>query len=365
MIRLAYIAAIAAICGACACSGPKGWKVAGNVANAPEGAKIAVEGFNGARWYCIDSVDVEPDGSFSFAAVESSPYPDVYRLGLDGKSIYFPIDSLDAVSVNADAAHFESGYTLSGTPMAEAMFVIDNEIAAYKAKNPGAMAVDSIFKRRLNEIILNDSSGLISYYLINKTIGGKPIYDPANRRDLAMIGALANKFEMMMPSDPRTGVLKQRYLQGRADAGTMPVYSSTIEANEVSLFEVELFDNKGVKRSLAECAKSAPVVVLSFTAYDLETSPAYNVMLNSVYDKYRNAGLEIYQIGLDADEVEWHASAANLPWITVHSMPSDAQQLIATYNVGALPMTYIIKNGSLEERVIDPNDIMGAVAKYM
>lgn len=363
MNKILSYCTVAAVTVFCACSGQKGWKVDGTVANAPENAKVAVEGFNGARWYCIDSVAVSPAGAFSFTAMEGSPYPDVYRLGYNGRNIYFPIDSLDAVTVTADASHFDQGYELTGTQLAEKMLQVDNSIAKFQKANPGA-AADSLLKRKLSETILADSTGIIAYYLINKTIGGKPMYDPANRSDLRIIGAIANKFASLFPNDPRTGVLTERFIAGRKSSG-QSIVTSEIQAPEISLFEIELFDNKGQKQSLEQTADKNTLVVLSFTTYDLESSPAYNVILNNIYEKNHANGLQIYQVGFDGNEVDWHEAAANLPWITVYGKPADRQKILTSYNVGVVPMTFIIKDGSIVERVIDPKDLAAVVAKYL
>lgn len=353
MKKLHIISAVAALAlAACSHTG-NGWKVEGTLADAPEGAKMAVEAFNGARWYCLDSVQVAADGSFAYTAAEPAHVPDVYRLSFGGKSIYFPIDSVDAVKINASASSFASGYTLEGTPLAAQMIEVDRILS---------MPIDSAAKAQLNSILLADSLGVVAYYVINKNIGGKPLYDPANRTDLGIIGAIANKFDINRPNDPRTKYLKQRFLEARRAAGKVAVKDLPVE--EVNLFDISLFDNRGEKQSLSALAAAHPVVILSFTAYGLEGSPAYNVELNRLLQKYADKGLAIYQIGYDDDEAQWHTAAANLPWVTVYNQPADGDKYLAAYNVGAVPMTFIISNGSISERVADPAQLSQALAKY-
>ena len=112
---------------------------------------------------------------------------------------------------------------------------------------------------------------------------------------------------------------------------------STIEAPEVSLFEIELYDNTGKLRKLSEVAADNKVVLLSFTVYGAEPSPAYNVELNKVYDRYSKNGLEIYQVGLDEDEYRWKQSARNLPWITVYNSASDGVKESRQLQCGVAP----------------------------
>ncbi|MDE6651333.1 MAG: thioredoxin family protein, partial [Paramuribaculum sp.] len=123
--------------------------------------------------------------------------------------------------------------------------------------------------------------------------------------------------------------------------------------------------NKGVKHSLNKVAEDNKVVLLSFTVYGAEASPAYNILLNKVYDNYSKSGLEIYQVSLDEDEYLWKQSAKNLPWITVYNSPADGVQALNNYNIQVLPTTYLIVNGELVERIADPAQINQIVAKYM
>ncbi len=364
MRQISYlaIAAIAAL--ACACSGHKGWEVSGNVSNAPDNSKLAVQGFNGANWFLIDSVTVASDGNFAYSAESPAPNPDIYRIGYNGKSIYFPIDSADKVVVEADAEHFDTGYALAGTPLAVQMMTIDKEIAeTVAAKGANFVATDSACKRNLNDIILADSTGVLAYYLINKNVGGKPLYSIDRRDDLKMIGAVANKFTMNHPDDPRTKFLTQRFVANKprytAAADSLPV-------EVLGLFELKLYDPKGNLRSLTETAKGAGVTLLSFTSYQLENSVAYNVILNRLYEKYAPNKIAIYQVAIDSNEVEWMQAAKNLPWVAVRQDPNEVSEDIVHYNLTTIPVTFVIdRNGDIVERVDNPEELESAIRKHL
>lgn len=360
------------ICIAAACSlmtscAEKGWGVEGKVANAPEGAKLAVEGFNAGMWYNIDSVEVAPDGSFRYRAEAGSPYPDIYRVSFDGKSIYFPIDSLETVTVATEAATFDNGYTLGGSEMAETMMNVDARIAGVVTEKGALAAVaDSVLKRELSTIINEDETGILGYYIVNKTVGDMPLFSPANRGDLRVIGALANNFHTNRPNDPRTQYLISLYLGARRELYPGEQQGVEVVANETGLLDIELFDPKGHKRKLSDVAASSGITVLSFTSYQIEPSLAYNAELKRLQDLFAASNLSIYQVSLDADEVQWRTVASNLPWTAVWYDNADRGTLINMYNVGALPMTYIIdRNGDLVERVIDPADLETSIRKHI
>ena len=62
----------------------------------------------------------------------------------------------------------------------------------------------------------------------------------------------------------------------------------------------------------------------------------------------------------------WKNSAPNLPWTSVYASPVSDREIIAKYNVAAVPMTYIIdRNGELAERVADVGKLSAAVKKYL
>ena len=68
-------------------------------------------------------------------------------------------------------------------------------IAAAVAKNGAvAAASDAQLKRSLAELMLQDPADITSYYLVFHSVGGARLFNPADRRDLRIIGAVANAF---------------------------------------------------------------------------------------------------------------------------------------------------------------------------
>lgn len=344
----------------------KGWSVSGKIDNAPDGSKLSVEGLNGGYWYNIDSVEVSADGAFKYVAQQGSPYPDIYRVSLDGRCIYFPIDSIESVTITADGSNFDRDYTLAGSDLAVEMMNVDKRIAEFvAAKGVEAALTDSVFKRELSETINNDNTGVLAYYLVNKTIGNRPIFDPAKRADVRTLGAIANKFITNFPDDPRTEYLKQRYLASRSALGD---YSKPVmEANEAGIIDMEFYDVKGQKRKLSDVASKAGVTLLSFTSYNIEPSLAYNVELNRLYQLFGPQNIAIYQVSIDEDEVDWRNNAQNLPWVALRGTPEQVTSLLNLYNVTSLPTTFIIdKNVDLVERVDgDPTPLEGKIRKHL
>ncbi|MDE6581529.1 MAG: AhpC/TSA family protein [Duncaniella sp.] len=348
-IRILSAAALTGLLVLSGCGNGNKWTVKGQLDPAA-GKMVAVEASDNGRWYVLDSVKVDDSGKFSYSR-EAMGYPDVYRLRNDNVTVYFPIDSIETVTVTREGER----YALSGSSQSEMMMKADSIIAL---RIPEAEK-----KNELARLILTDPASITSYYVINRKVGGEPLFDPSVKKDIRVIGAVANAYNEQRPADPRSAYLKRLYLSSRRQAGEG---GTAVIANEISSPEINLYDNTGVRRSLNELASQGKVVVLNFTSYAAEESPAFNLMLNSIYEKYHGAGLEIYQVALDEDEYNWKRTADNLPWITVINDAHNSGQVLIDYNVGSIPTVFILnRNGDVVERVTDLGELEKLVAKYM
>lgn len=339
------------------------WHAKGRVEGG-EGQVLLLEASHNGNWYAMDSVTLDGGESFDFAQTPVG-YPDIYRLRLGDSSIYFPIDSLETVTVKTTAAGFASDYQLTGSARAEALCDIDRKIAAVvKSRGAEAAVTDSLLKRELSGMLLGDASGIVAYYIINKRVGEKPLFNPADKRDLRVIGAVANAFVQNRPHDPRTQYLSSLYLSSRKTAGSNP--TDTLLVAEAPLVDFMLKDENGSPRSLSEIASHGNVVVLNFTIYSADRSPDYNRLLAALYDSYHDEGLDIVQVAIDDNQFEWVKSAKNLPWITLYAPEHERAKILMGYNVGNLPMAFVInRKGELVERVPDVTLLRGAISRHL
>ncbi|MDE5941626.1 MAG: AhpC/TSA family protein [Muribaculaceae bacterium] len=345
----------------------KRWTAEGTLAGG-EGKSLVLEAPNGhGGWYPLDTVEVDSKGKFTVKG-EPAGHPEVYRLTLGGESLYFPVDSLEKITIASDASAFGSSYSISGSESADKMQHINEVIAKVVAeKGEQAVAYDPDLKRELAEQILRDPSGIVAYYTIFRRVGNTLMFDPSQKSDLRLIGAVANAFSHQRPSDPRTAFLKDLYISNRSwSGGAQGTPTDTIVAEEILLPEITLLDESGKPQSLSETASKGKVVVLNFTAYAAEASPAFNLELAKIYNANKDQGFEIYQVSVDDDEFFWKQAAVNLPWITVYNSPKDGAENLLRYNVSILPATFIIsRQGELAERVDDVTRLGAAVKRYM
>lgn len=360
-ILVALSAAIMVLTSSCGKSNE--WTVDGRIEDA-DGQTMIIEASDNGRWYPLDSVKLDASGQFAYSH-EAAGYPDIYRLRLGDKTLYFPIDSIETVTVITKAGAFDTEYTLAGSPEAEKLMQVDKKLMAVVSKGGvSAIANDSLLKRELGDVLLGNPSDIVSYYIISKKIGGVPLFNPADKRDLRIIGAVANAYNQYRPNDPRTNYLRNLFISNRTIAPNTP--RDTIVANEIQLIDINLYDEQGKSHSLKDVASKGKVVLLNFTVYDSEQSPAFNRQLHSLYEKYRDRGFEIYQVSVDNDEFQWKQSARNLPWITVYNSRAGGGVNLSNYNVSVIPTSFIIdREGVLRERVDDPATISAALARYI
>lgn len=360
---LFFTAAAAALVVASSCGRDANkWTVNGSITGA-DGKELIVETQTFVGWQGIDTVTLDASGKFAVSA-EAKGYPAIYRLRVDGTTLYFPIDSIETLTIEGSLPGLDKNYTISGSDNAAMIMDVDRAVAsAVEKMGPEKALADSALKRQLGNILLENPGSVVAYYTVSKQIGGQPIFSPTNRADVRVIGAVANAFSVERPNDPRTSQLSELYLASRREASQR---ADTIMAKEIGYHDITLYDNNGTRRDLSAMVDKSNLTLLNFTVYGSEESAAFNRALNAIYEKYRSRGLDIYQVAVDDDEIEWRAAAANIPWTTVRNAGAGAAQNLVNYYVTALPTTFIINgDGDLVERVDDVGRLQAAVAKYL
>lgn len=368
LIKILPAAALLMLCG---CQkGGNGWQVEGNVDGAA-GQKLALEQNVGGNWVLLDSLDIDAAGHFSYRADSAASYPDLYRLSYADRQLYFPIDSLDHITVSTKANDFGGRYKMSGSQSAMSINAADSLIYSYIDRMGLNQALaDSTLKVQLFELFRQSDDVMTPYYLIYRHFGGQPLYDIVSRPlDFKMLGAVANKFKTQRPDDPRSKFLENVYLSARKQRGGGAAAQSG-QAVEATLStdggDIVSVDINGKQQALYNYIGKGKPVLLSFAAYSAEGNPAYTMALRGVYDKYKGQGLQIYQVAVDESEAAWRQTANTLPWVSVWLNAVKGNDPTVSYNVQAVPMTYLFDaQGTLVKRIIDPAQIEAAVAGVM
>lgn len=347
----------------CSCNSNK-FKVSGTVEGAGDTTTLFLETSVNGNWLFVDSV-VTSDGKFAFS--EDAPeYPNIYRLGYRDKSIYFPIDSIDNIEIKTSIKKFDEDYTLAGSDNSVKMMNIDRQASAFAKKGDTSSDAFNKWKDELSRNLVKDPAGIVSFYLINKFIGDKPLFDPLDKKDFKIIGAVTNAFANFRPNDPRTGYMVDNFKQGLSQRRSENAPRDTLVATEASLIDIKLQDKKGKMQSLQEVASHGNVVVLNFTMQSQSFSPSLNRLLNEMYTKYKSRGFEIFQVSLDDNEAQWMQAVASLPWIVMRDPNGEYSTFAGAYNITSIPAVFIIgRNGEIVERVANIEQLETSLTKYL
>lgn len=323
----------------CSCQKADQWSIKGDIGQG-DTCQLVLEATQNGRWYGLDTAQVV-DGKFEFSHAPSG-FPDIYRLRLNDKYVYFPIDSLENLTFTTTRADFGLRGRLTGSTEAEAINKVDSLVLL----NPADL------KDQLSQILITDPAGIVAYYIISKN----SIFDPADPKDLRIIGAVANGFTQQRPNDPRTTYLKNLFLTNKGL--TLP--NAQLNPSAQRAPEINLYDWKGESHSLLDETSKGRPVVLNFTDYSHQESPEFNRGLNALVQAY---DIDVFQVALDEDEINWKATARNLPWTAVLLPPTDASKLtLQEYNVTEIPTIFLFDTeGDLVNRFTSLKELEAAL----
>lgn len=334
-LKAGYAALLLTMAAAGGCGESK-FRIQGKVDGADSGS-IVIEkpGFQG-EWVALDSTRIDTDGDFSIA-LTSPGAPEIYRLSLDGRYIYVPVDSVETITVATTLKGFGLDYTLEGSDGAKALAAFEKELMARGAGLP-ADSMD-VFKRHVYTTYMQPNPGkIVTYYILTKTVGDKPLYNPGSGDDYKYFAAVATAYRQHSPSDPHTPLLEAAATDAMKMRNKALGRHTTIAAEELRIIDIALQDENGSEKKLSQVAGKGKKTVVAFSLLTAPESPAFNRELLKIY---RNRGVEIYNVSLDPDRYAWRDAAANLPWTTVYDPEGEYSTTARDYNVTELPAFFV------------------------
>ena len=353
-----------------ACNNSSDFTVKGVVAGA-DGQLMYLENVGISNVVTLDSIKLAPGGKFKFT--EKRPeYPDFYRLRLNNQLINFAVDSTETISFVADAGTFATSYSVEGSENSKAIKAItlaqldaNQAISRLRKEYEDKMISDTTYRMKVlaaadaykevaRKYIYSAPMSTAAYFALFQQIDGLLFFDLYDRKDVKAYGAVATSYNHTYPESPRSKHLYNLTLQSmKVLRAQRPVDYSNVETKEISFLDIELPDVRGEVVKLSTVAPGK-VVLINFTAYQTEWSPALNMALGELYTKYHDQGLEIYQVSLESDFHFGRNGASNVPWVTVHDPQSVYSQVAGLYNVKQLPALFILdRKGNLVKRVED------------
>ena len=353
-MNMRYIAA-AALC-AVLVSGCKEnkFKITGSVYDGSGQSVVLEKADYVGRWIPVDSTRIGGNGEFSISA-EAPASPEIYRLSMGDRFIYLPVDSIETLNVETSKADFGHKFTLSGTDQAKRLADFEQELIALNATDSAALAD---FKRNVySKYIQNAQGSIVSYNVLTKIVGDRPLYDPVDPADAKYYAAVATQFDTYKPHDPHGQMVKDATLQALRQRNKASGKKRVIEANEVKVLDIALQDAKGRNVKLSDYVGKGKKVVVIFGMMNEPESPALNRELAKLYNS-RGGAVEFFDVSLDQGQYEWREASKNLPWVNVIDPQGTSSTAMRDYNVVSLPSYYIYNEaGELVDRALTVEEL--------
>ena len=358
--------------------------VAGTVTSAG-GDTLYLEHRDLAGLELIDSVILKDNGAFKFK--QPAPQnPEFYQLRLGKQVVAFAIDSAETINISADASDLyktfvvEDSYTNSQLRLVDELTQKAEKDISNLEKNHTAGILDDVgyinnldsllteYKGEISNIILTNPSSAAAYYAVFQKINDYLIFDPYNKQDYSMFGAVATSWNRFYPGTERTVHLYNFTVNALQTRRRQEQQAELLESipveTESGLPDISLPGING--ENVALSSLKGKVVLLDFVVYGADFSPKHNIDLNSLYRRFGSQDFEIYQVSFDSDEHFWKTSAANLPWVTVRDPRSVNTPLLSTYNVRGIPTGFIIdRDGDVVARVEDYSQLSEQLDKVL
>lgn len=360
------------------------FSVEGNIQSA-EGDTLYLEHRGLAGIVLLDSAILNDKGSFKFK--EPAPKnPEFYQLRIRNKVVAFAVDSVESLRVTADASNLYGSFTVEDSYSNDQLRKVDDmrmkteqEINSLE-KLHTAKEIDDItflnsldsvltlYKKEISNLIIGNPSSAAAYYAVFQKINDYLIFDPYDKKDYPMFGAVATSWSRYYPETERTTHLYNftvNALQTRRQLEKQEeLFQNITVETESGLPDISLPGVNGERNSLSSL--KGKVVLLDFVVYSADFSPKHNIDLNSLYQRYNSRGFEIYQVSFDSNEHFWKTSADNLPWVTVRDPRSVSTPLLSLYNVREIPTSFIIdREGDLIGRVEDYSQLSEQLDKVL
>ncbi|RXQ96579.1 AhpC/TSA family protein [Ancylomarina salipaludis] len=367
-----------------ACNQENTVKIKGRIQKG-DGITLYLDKLHTASKETIDSVKLDKDGEFSFKT--KSTQPEFYLLRLsNGKLITLLTTPTEEVEVNSIASHMNSAYIVSGSTGSafvkdlndkliktkDSLDVIKKELKEKKS-DPNYSSISQNLLAKYIEVIqdqrdfsanfiMKNATSLSSYLALYQKID-KDTYTLNENADIKYAKIVASSMRALYPEHEYTKAILAN-LKTMQDRLTNLKVKEMIAEKGTNYPNISLKSTKGTEVSLNSL--DGKFIILSFWASQDVNSRKQNKTLKNIYAKYKNKGLEIYQVSVDQDEKLWKTAIKEdgLNWINVCDIENGSGLAVRNFNVQQIPANYLISQKgeivgknlygiALEEKIAD------------
>lgn len=304
----------------------------------------------------LDSCVLDANGDFKLHAV-APEHPDFYRLRIASQSLPLAIDSTETVAIVASRDSLSHTLAIEGS---------DNSLAIAQLRATARTASREQLREHAKTIIVTNPRSLAAYYAVFLKQGGQYIWNIFDAADRRMYQAVATSFNVWMPNYERTKALYAQVtdiLKAEREMQQQAAMRQLINDAENTVLDILLTDDNGITQSLTDLR--GKLIVLDFSAIEMEQSQGYIFELRELYNRYHNRGVTIYSVSLDRNKLLWEDGVVNLPWTNVYA-GEQAIEVMTRYNVQSIPTLFLLdRKGNVQGRYTSFEQLDADIRKHL
>ena len=353
--------------------------VKGQIDNA-ETEKIYLYRMDLSQDVLLDSATIKRDGSFKMEQ-PGLHEPTFFKLSLSPKRFITLLgDTTEVIEVIGQEAKFSTNYSVRNSLGSKHVQMLQEKITQLRQAVDSLMAVynhlsaeeqvrqmeaisgdltDLIanYKTEVGSFIMDHPRSFASYYALFLTLSDETmVMNIRDKQDQVYFSTIATSLNLLYPESPRVRQLYDLVLQAKAEERKARLMDIINNADGSGAPDLSVPDIHGKEISLSSV--KGKVVLISLSASGDNASVREDQKLKPIYQKYKNRGFEIYQVGLERSKVLWENALLQneIPWISVSDLNYTESRAARTYNIQKLPANYLI---SREGEIIG-KDLFGA-----
>ncbi|MFB6319784.1 redoxin domain-containing protein [Saccharicrinis sp. FJH54] len=356
---------------------PKGLVIDGRITNAGN-EYVYLSTLGAQNMELIDSLKLKNNGKFKFTLAPPE-YPEFYFLRFGKKeTVTILADSAEHISVNSEFPDVLERAEISGSNDTKKILEMDRKLRALRVgyknyrkawdetKDPAEKEqivnniIDEInaYKKEAGQMVMENPRSFFGYYILYQRLDNTyALFNPYDKNDFKYFGALATSLNIYYPDAPRTKALYAK-VEDAIRVQRQERFDKMLQEAEQGLPDIEMPDVNGDTVKLSSL--KGKTIILNYWASTNQTSRVNNRILKTIYNKYKNKGLEIYQCSLDKSKVLWEVALDedNINWISLCDFKGADSRAVWMYNVQEVPTTYLInKKGDIVGKYNDPIEL--------
>lgn len=318
------------------------------------------------RNVAVDSMVTRRDGTFKFSQPALAE-PTFFKLAFSPTNfITILADSTEHVVIEGDFATFSRDYRVKNSEGSLQVQELSNDLTKFRASIDSLInifnalpqdqqdsnlpvitgAIDELVnkqRRETGEFVLENARSFASYYALFLTLSdGTPIMNVYNPEDRVFFAALATSLNIFYPQSERVRHLYDMVLQVKTEERQARMIQQLIESGTNQIPDITAVDVNGNNVSLSSLHGN--VILLTFWASWDARSRQENATLARVYNRYKDRGFQIFQVGFERSRALWELAMLqdNVQWTSVTEFQYTDSPSARLYNVQQIPANYLI-----------------------